>query len=127
MDGTSFYPQANVIHLRNISPYKNMFISGIKNVFIFLHENVIISDYSNVYSTNVVPWNQVNSRNFTTKSNLIKPNLPNLISFKTKKYFICIADYNANFTTILLHSGICTKKQACLHVAAAHYTSLETV
>ena len=64
-----------------------------------------VSDYSNVYLTIVVPWDQVNSRNFTTKSNLIKPNLPNLISFENKKKcFICIADRNANFTTILLLS-----------------------
>ena len=71
----------------------------------FFHENVNISDYSNVYLTIVVPRDQVNSRNFTTKSNLIKPNLPNLMSFKNKKKcFIYIADSNANFTTILLNS-----------------------
>ena len=33
----------------------------------------------------MVHWNQVNSRNFTTKSNPIEPNLPNLISLNNKK------------------------------------------
>ena len=49
---------------------------------------------------------QVNSRYFITESYLKTPNLPNLTSFKNKqKYFICIADISANFTTTLLHSN----------------------